>query len=100
MHWLILLPYYFVGTLALLPLLILICRLTRLELAVNALVGVAIVLSLAGVIVPLAAGWVNVTALTGRPLLVLLLLSFVFAGADLLLVQRLPLPLDDELRDL
>jgi hypothetical protein len=55
---------------------------------------------LAAVIIPLAGNWVRLTALTGRPLLVLLLLSFVFAGADLLLIQRLPSPLDDELRDL
>jgi hypothetical protein len=99
-HWLILIPYYFVGTLAALPLLILASRLLRLKVSVNTLVGGAIGLSLIAIIVPLLCGWVEVRAFTGRPMVVLVLLSFAFAAADLALAQRLPLPLDEELKEL
>ena len=100
MHWLILIPYYFVGTLAVLPLLILCTRLLRLKVSVNTLVGGAIGLSLFATLGPLLCGWAEFRAYTGRPLLVLVLLSFAFAAADLALARRLPLPLDDELKEL
>jgi hypothetical protein len=99
-HWLILIPYYFVGTLTALPLLMLICRMLRAKIAINTLVAAAIVLSLAGIIVPLASDWLDLRHFTGRPMLVLLLLSFAFAAADGALAPRLPLPLDDEIREL
>jgi hypothetical protein len=100
MHWVILIPYYFFCALAVLPLLMIVSRLLRLTVAINTLVGAAIVLSLAGVIVPLALDWVDLSALTGRPMLLLGLLSFVFAAGDAALARRLPLPLDQELRNL
>ena len=100
MHWLIVIPYYFLGSLAALPILMTVCRLARVEVSINALVGSAIGLSLAFIAVPLACDWVDLAAFTGRPLLVLGLLSFLFAAADVMLAPRLPLPLDNELRDL
>jgi hypothetical protein len=100
LHWLILVPYYFVGTLTALPLLMLICRLVRLKVAINVLVGTAIALSLAATVVPLVYKWLDLRAFTGRPMLILLLLSFLFAAVDGVLAPRLPLPLDDEIRDL
>ena len=100
LHSLIIIPYYFVGTLTALPFLVLVTRLLRLRLSINSLVAAAIVASLAGLVVPLVAGWFSVAALTGRPLAVLLGLSFLFAAADFTLAKRLPLVLDNELVDL
>ena len=100
MHGLIVVPYYFLGPLAGLPFLMLLSRLLRLKVAINTLVGGAIVLSLVSIIVPLACGWVSVDAFTGRPLAVLMGLSFVFTALDAALAKVLPLRLDDELREL
>jgi hypothetical protein len=100
LHWVILIPYYFIGTLAALPLLVLICRLLQLKVAIHALVGAAIGLTVAAIVIPLIAGWLSLSAFTGRPMLVLLLLSFVFAAADTALYQRRPLPLDRDLQEL
>ena len=100
MHWIIVLPYYFIATLALLPLLILGARLFRLKVSINALVGTAIVLAVAGIVVPLAAGWLSLGHLSGRPLLALVIASFLLAAIDFALARVLPLPLDDELREL
>ncbi len=100
MHWLVLLPYYFIGSIAALPLLVLLGRLLRLQLSVNTLVGGAIVLTLVAISLPLASGWMTVAAFSGRPLLLLLVASLVFAALDLALSHRLPSRVDDELRDL
>ena len=100
LHGLIVVPYYFVAPLASLPLLMVISRLLRLQVAINTLVGSAIVLSLVSIIVPLICKWVSLEAFTGRPLAVLVLLSFVFTALDAALARVLPLPLDDELREL
>ena len=100
LHWVIVIPYYFVATLAILPFLILACRLARLKLSINSLVGAAIVLSVAGIIALLGLHWVDLGRLTGRPLLALILASFVLAALDLVLSRALPLPLDNELREL
>lgn len=100
LHWLILIPYYFVGTLAALPFLMLICRLIRLKVAINVLVGTAIALSLAAIIVPAVCKWLDPRAFTGRPMLLLVLLSFLLAAVDGVLAPHLPLPLDDEIREL
>ncbi len=99
-HWLIVVPYYFVAALAVLPLLILTCRLLRAKLSINALVGAAIVLALAGIVLPLVSGIIEVSALTGRPLLVLICASLILAAIDAALSEALPLPLDGELREL
>ena len=100
LHGLVLIPYYFFGSLAALPFLMVICRLLRLKVSINALVGSAIGLSLLLIAVPLACHWLDLAAFTGRGMLVLGLLSFLFAAADGALVKRLPLPLDDELQSL
>ena len=99
-HWLILVPYYFLAALATLPLLMVISRVLRLKVAINTLVGGAIVLSLASIIIPLACDWVDLVAFTGRPLVVLVGLSFGFAALDVALAKVLPLQFDDELREL
>lgn len=97
LHGFILVPYYFFATIAVLPLLMVLCRFIRLKPAINTLVGCAIALSLACIIIPLAADWIDLTAFNGRRMLVLGLLSFVFAAADAVLMRVLPLPLDQEL---
>ena len=99
-HWLIVVPYYFFAALTALPLLMLVSRLLRLKVPINTLVGAAIAVALAVVIVPLATDAVDLTAFTGRPLLVLGAASFVCAALDAALARVLPLPLDGELRDL
>ncbi|HEX7407474.1 MAG TPA: hypothetical protein VF515_07460 [Candidatus Binatia bacterium] len=100
MHWLILLPYYFIGPMAALPFLILVARVSRLKVSINTLTAGAIVLSVAAIVVPLASGWLDPSAFTGRPLALLLLLSFLFAAVDAALAGRLPLSLDNQLNDL
>jgi hypothetical protein len=100
MHGLIVVPYYFVGPLAVLPLLMVISRLWRLQVAINTLVGGALVLTFVSIVVPLALKWVSLAAFTGRPLAVLILLSFLFTALDAALARALPLPLDDELSEL
>jgi hypothetical protein len=99
-HWLIVVPYYFIGVLAALPVLLVGARLLRLKLSINSLVGAAIVLTVALIMVPLACGWVELKSFTGRPMLALILVSFIFAAVDAALVQRFPLPLDDDLQEL
>ena len=100
MHWLIVIPYYFVAPLATLPFLILVCRLMRAKLSINTLVGGAIAFSVLAVIAPLVCGWLDLSAFTGRSLLLIVLASFLFAAIDALLKEWLPLPLDKELHDL
>ena len=100
LHWFILIPFYFFGSLAALPLLIVICRLLRLKVSINALVGTAIALSIAGIAIPLACDWVDLTAFRGRQMLALGVLSMLLAAIDAALVSALPLPLDKELQEL
>jgi hypothetical protein len=100
LHWVIVVPYYFVAALAALPFLILVCRLLRAQIPINTLVGSAIGLALAGVLVPLACHWVGLAAFTGRPLLALAVLSLLFGAIDAALTPRLPLSLDKELNEL
>ena len=100
LHWFILVPFYFFGSLAALPLLIIVCRLLRLKASINALVGIAIALSVGGIVIPLACDWVDLVAFRGGPMLALGVLSMVLAAVDAALLHVLPLPLDQELQDL
>lgn len=100
LHFLIVIPYYFIGALLALPLLMVICRILRLRTSINTLVGGAIGLAVAMIVVPLACDWVDLVSFTGRPLLLMVVASLLLAGVDVALAQRLPLPLDDELREL
>ncbi len=100
LHWFILVPFYFFGSLAILPLLIIIARLLRLKVSINTLVGTAIALSLAGIIVPLACDWIDLVSFRGRGMLALGVLSVLLAAVDAALVNALPLPLERELREL
>lgn len=97
LHWLIVVPFYFFGALALVSGLVLITRILRLSLGINAIVIASIGLSLAGLTIPLWLDWVDLESLTGLRAAGLLILSFVFAGLDALLKDRLPLPLDEDL---
>jgi hypothetical protein len=99
-RWLILVPYYFLGPLAALPLLMLLCRVVRVKVSINALVGTAIGMTIAAIGVPLVCGWLDLSAFAARPLLLLMIASVLFAALDAALAERLPLPLDKDLRQL
>lgn len=96
-HWLIVIPYYFFGALALVSGLVMITRILRLRIGINVIVITSISVSLLGLAIPLSLGWLDLDALTGLRLAVVLLASFVFAGVDAMLKDRLPLPLDADL---
>lgn len=100
LRWLIVVPYYFVGALAALPLLMLLCRVVRAKVSINALVGTAIGITVAAIGVPLVCGWLDLSAFAARPLLLLLIASVLLAALDAALAGRLPLPLDKDLREL
>jgi hypothetical protein len=99
LHWLVLIPFYFFGSLTLLQSLILAARLLRLRISVDPLVIGACTLAIGLIVIPLVAGWVTLDAYRGRVLLVLIATSFAVAGLDALLQSVLPLPLDEELRE-
>lgn len=100
LHYFIVIPYYFFGALFCLATLLLLCRVTRLRIAIHNLVGVAILLSAAGLVIALATPQISVADLRAIPMLVLGLGSMLLAFVDVLLARALPLPLDDELRAL
>jgi hypothetical protein len=100
LRWLILVPYYFVGALAAAALLMLLCRVVRARVSINALVWTAIGITVAAIGVPLFCGWLDLRAFAARPLLLLLIASVLFAALDAALTERLPLPLDKDLRHL
>jgi len=87
LHWFILIPFYFFGSLAALAFLIVVCRLLRLKVSINALVGTAIGLSVAGIAVPLACDWVDLVSFRGVLMLALGIVSIVLAAVDAALVS-------------
>jgi hypothetical protein len=100
LHWLILFPYYFFGALSLLLLMMVVARLLRLQVKVNALVMIAVIVSIVSVALPLIAGWAEIGDYSGRMLLLIGVDSFILAAIDAALESRLPLPLDQELQAL
>jgi membrane associated rhomboid family serine protease len=100
LHYLILIPYYFFGALLVLATLILLCRVTRLKVAIHNLVGTAIVLSAVLLAAILATPQISIADFRALPMLVLGLASMLLALLDSLLRRALPLPLDEELHAL
>lgn len=100
MRGLILIPYYFVGALAAMPLLLVASRMLRLTVAINTLTLGALAFTVVAIALPLAVGWLELRQFTAWPLAAIILLSFVLAALDSLLARVLPLPLDQELREL
>lgn len=98
LHWLILIPYYFIGTITVTALLSTLCRLTRLNLSANTLIRTAVVCTLVLLVGPLWLGWISSAFFTTKGLILLLALSFVLAGLDAALRKKLPLAMDHELR--
>jgi hypothetical protein len=96
-HWLIVIPFYFFGALTLLSASVLVTRIARLRVSINALVIGAILISVLSLAVPLSLDWFDLDALTGRRVAILLVASFIFAGVDAILKDQLPLPLDHDL---
>jgi hypothetical protein len=99
LHWLIVIPLYFFGSITLLLSFILAARLLRLRVSVDPLVTSASALAVGLIVVPLIAGWVTLDSYAGRVLVVLIVASFALAALDTLLQRLVPLPLDEELRE-
>jgi hypothetical protein len=99
LHWLIVVPLYFFGSITLLLSFILAARLFRLRVSVDPLVTGASALAIGLIVVPLVAGWVTLDAYGGRVLVVLIVASFALAGLDSLMQSLVSLPLDEELRE-
>ncbi len=100
LHWMIVIPYYFFGALALLLLMMVLTRLVRAKLSINSLVMAAVTVSLGLMVLPLIVGWATLAEYTTRQLVILAAVSFALAAVDVLLQTWLPLPLDRELEEL
>jgi hypothetical protein len=99
LHWLIVIPLYFFGSMTLLLSFILGARLLRLRVSVDPLVTGASTLTIGLIVISLVAGWVTLDAHAGLVLVALIAASFAFAGLDTLVRSLVPLPLDEELRE-
>lgn len=97
LHWLILIPYYFFGAMAVLTLLCVLTRVTRIKTSINTLVGIAIASSAFDLVFLLGTGMLQIDDFTGAPMAALGVVSFVLATVDFILQKSLPLPLDEEL---
>ena len=97
LHWLIVVPFYFFGALALLSILIVASRLLRLKVSINFLVISSILITLLALAVPLSFDWVDLEWFTGWKAAVLLITSFLLAGIDTVLKRSITSPLDEEL---
>ncbi|MGH7896846.1 MAG: hypothetical protein ACREQQ_02775 [Candidatus Binatia bacterium] len=91
LHWLILIPYYFVGALVLCGLLAVVSRLLRLPVTMERIVAVSVFGSIGALAVLLGSGVVRIDDLGIVPILVLGVASFVLAGVDAVLVPARPL---------
>lgn len=100
MHWLVLIPCYFFAAMTLLGLFMLAARLVRLAAPINWLVGAAIAGALAVIVLPLAAGLVELRQVSLPAVLLLAAASFVAVGLDAAVSRLLPLPLDRDLEQL
>lgn len=97
MHSLIVFPFYFFTALSLTALLVIGARLLRSKVAINTLVVISVLVSLVAVISLLASDALSVDDLKLVPMLVLMLVSFVLAGIDAILMKSIPLDLDEEM---
>ncbi|MCX8072754.1 MAG: hypothetical protein N3C12_09920 [Candidatus Binatia bacterium] len=100
LHYLILIPYYFFGALALTTFFLVFCRVLGLRVPIAYLVGAGVVGTVVGLVVALATYHISIDHFGFLPLIALLAASFVFAGIDALLQRWRPLPLDQELAEL
>lgn len=98
LHWLILIPYYFFGALALLSLMILISRILRLGVRINTLVSIAMVVTVFDLAFVLTTGILSIDDFTALPMIGLFAVSLVVAFIDYALLGNLPLSLDEEMQ--
>lgn len=99
LHWLIVIPFYFFAALSLFFALSIPCRIVRAKVGANALATSAALTAVLTAVLPVVAGWIPLAAYTTLRMIALGLASFVLAAIDTVLMPRLGLPLDDELRD-
>jgi hypothetical protein len=94
LHWLVVIPYYFLGALALSGLFAVTSRLLRLPVTIERVNAAAVFVSMATLAALLGSGIVGIDDLTIVPLVVLGLASFVLAGVDSVLMNGRPLLLE------
>ena len=100
MHWLILFPYYFFTALCLFLIFSLLCRVVRAKVLANPLSMAAVIGSVALTALPLIAGVAHIDDYSWPGMVALLIAGFALAALDTFLKSGLPLPLDEELRDI
>lgn len=100
LHYLILVPYYFFGAIALTLFIILLCRLVRRNLPISLVVSIGVLGTVAGLFVTLSTYHVSIDHFRFWPLVVIVCVSFALAAVDQTLRRRRPLPLDREIEGL
>jgi hypothetical protein len=99
MRWLIVVPFYFFGSITMLLSFILAARLLHLRVALAPLVTGAVALVAGVIAVPLVTGWMTLDEYGGRGLIVLIAASFSLAALETFVRSSVPLPLDEELSE-
>ncbi|MEA2626607.1 MAG: hypothetical protein QOD06_2652 [Candidatus Binatota bacterium] len=97
MRWLILVPYYFFGSILLGFAALLVSRFARANVDLGRLAAGASIVSVAAVALPLIAGWTTIDHYRALPMLSIGLVSALVAAVDLLVARSLPLGADEEL---
>lgn len=100
LHYLILIPYYFFGALALTAFGMIVCRVLGLRVPVAYLVGGGVAGTVAGLFGTLATYHVSIDDFRLLPLLALVAASLLLATIDALLQRWRHVPFDDELQGL
>jgi hypothetical protein len=96
-HWLLLFPFYFFSALACGFMLLVLHRLARRSPDLDRLAALSCAIAVAGVALPLLAGWAEIEDYRVRTILLLALGSFLLAILDAGLRRWLALPVDQEL---
>jgi len=94
LHGLILIPYYFLGTMCLVALITLLCRVIRLNTSGGAFVPLAVAISVGAITISLVTGWATLADFHWKGVVALMASSFVLAGLDAGLKKVLPLTCD------
>jgi len=92
-------PFYVFTAIGVFLVLSLLCRVLRLKLSAHSLAVTAVIAGIFVVLFPLFEHLIDLPDLTGRKMIILLVITFGLAALDAVLERFLPLPFDDELAD-